>query len=207
MSAPHRPDADPAGADRTPVEPSTCARVARRLGELEKAHAVTPPHDQMADLRAHLGTCRPCAARLGARWRAVEGVFALRTRALPDGLLDDMRSRVLAGLHAHPAVGMSPAFLDAPVSLARWRAFATAAGVLLAVGVGLVATGRLGFRSPEGPQDQDLRDALLPPFTATRAAGEGDDLAQPFLMPGRGVRNYYRRPLGPIGPVSVEHGD
>jgi len=133
----------------------------------------------------------------------LESTCALRSRQVPAGLLDDLRTRVLTQVRSHPGGGMSPAFLDAPASLARWRGLATAASVLLVAGVALVASGRRAL-APERPEtDRVLRDALLPRLDA-RNLEAGDDTLQPVLLPGRGVRDFWRsQRIGPSGGNGV----
>ena len=109
-------------------------------------------------------------ARRVERVRALHG---LQTRPLPDealdGLYDDIRSGVTAGMGA-PWVraGMSGTFLDAPHSLVIWRRTAMAACLLLAVGTGFFFGDAYLPATERGGTGADPRDRLL------RPAGVGD---------------------------------
>ena len=88
---------------------------------------------------------------------------------------------------------MSPAFLDAPRALQRWRQLALAASLLLAVGSGLVMSGRLG-----GPREgsrgagDDPREGLLERFDVRRRADVvSEGLTPVSFYPGRGLPDYW----------------
>jgi len=177
--------------------------VAARLRALEGAVGDRTSAEGADVLRRHVQACAPCQRTFGARVAALASTCALRSRQVPAGLLDDLRTRVLTQVRSHPGGGMSPAFLDAPASLARWRGVAMAASVLLVAGVALVASGRLAL-APERPEtDRVLRDALLPRLDA-RNLQEGDDILQPVLLPGRGVQGFY--PAHLTGPKRQSGG-
>jgi|GEM_PF-6747692 len=191
-----------------------CADIPARLRALERAAGDGASAAGAQEMRRHLQACAPCQHTHGARLTTLEGLCALRSRQVPGKLLEDLRSRVLTqvrrpaadGVHAG---GMSATFLDAPVSLARWRRVALAASVLLAVGVGLVVSGRLSLAPERGVQDRELRDALLPRLDARQGfaagAGNSDDVLQPVLLPGRGMRGYFvGRPALPRDGVARE---
>lgn len=150
-------------------------------------------------LQAHAGACARCRLQHGVELARLEGLCALRGRAVHEGALDGLRERVLAGVAAGTRAGMSEAFLDAPRALARWRMVGVAASVLLVAGAGLMAAGVLGVTPAPTGRERDLRDTLLPPLagpSGVRALPRqaGDDLVQPVLLPGQGVRGFYLPP-------------
>ncbi len=201
-----------------PPSPGSCAELPARLRALERGAGDAASAAAVHELRRHLGACAPCRQAHGARLAALEGLCALRSRQVPGGLLEDLKSRVLTQVRTPTAGrltaghgdagGMSAAFLDAPASLARWRGVALAASVLLAVGAGLLASGRLSLMPARGTQDQDLRDALLPRLEARRepergGASRSDDVLQPVMLPGRGMGGYFvGRPAASPGPAA-----
>jgi hypothetical protein len=197
------PQPDARATDAPEVAPPTCGTVAERLTALERACGDPASAGHAQGLERHLAGCPPCTQRHGARLARLEGLCALRSRDVPAGMLDDLRARVLAGVREGGSGGMSAAFLDAPASLARWRRMAVAAGLLLAVGAGLVVSGRLELRAPAGTHDLDLRDALLPQLATGLKLDHDEDTLQPVLMPGQGVSGFY----GPLeAPLPVGAG-
>lgn len=181
-------------------QPGECEGMASRLAALEHAAGDRASHGALQALRAHLDACPACRDRHAGRVARIEGVCALRARAVPDGALEGLRQRVMAGVASGTHAGMSEAFLDAPQALARWRAVAVAASLLLVTGAGLLASGALDRASTR--PERDLRDTLLPPlarpWTPSAAPQRpGDDLLQPVLMPGQGVRGFYLQPARP----------
>ena len=188
----------------------SCAGFGALLAELERtgggvsgSHASgshASPDAALVRLGSHVVVCFACRTRYRERLGVVRGLCALRVRAVPAGLLDGFCDRVLAetsgprpGLHAG---GMSVAFLDAPRSLSQWRWTAVAASVLVFMGAGLLASGRLAWRdgaSERGPNDGviELRDALLDRFDARRADDAPASVVQPVDLPGRGSSDYW----------------
>jgi hypothetical protein len=201
----------------TPPSPGSCAELPARLRVLERSAGDAASAAMAQELRRHLTGCTPCREAHAARLATLEGLCALRSREVPGGLLEDLKSRVLSQMRAPStsqpgsartdaarldAGGMSAAFLDAPASLARWRGMALAASVLLAVGGGLLASGRLALVPESGAQDRELRDALLARLDARYGRTDGDprldgsgrrddDALQPVMLPGHGMRGYY----------------
>jgi hypothetical protein len=141
-----------------------------------------------------------------------DALWALRRRALPpgavDGLYEEVRRRT-------PPSGapISLAFLDAPRALAVWRTAALAASLVLALGVGAMATGVLtaappgedappaarrprAVRAEEAPL-VDARPGLMIP--AVRPDGDARPRTNPhFFVPRRGPD---------VLPVSGSHWD
>lgn len=202
---------------RTPHVPVRCDELPARLRALEHAAGDGASLAGLQALRAHAAACPACQLAHARALQALEGLCTLRARPVPDGALDGLRERVLAGVAAGASAGMSPAFLDAPVALARWRMVGVAASVLFLAGAGLMAAGVLGVTPAPTGRERDLRDTLLPPLAGpsgvrTGPRASGDDVLQPVLLPGHGVRGYYLQPLRvrggrlPAAPAS-ESGD
>ena len=155
----------------SPSPAPSCAAVGQalhaRLRALRRHDAPPASVPSLGDLAAHLGACPACATRHGRALAEAEALSALHARELPvdslEGFYDGICERapyVAAG------GGMSPAFLDAPRTLLRWRRAAIAASLLLALGTGYALSG--GFAS--GPPDagfrrlHDPREELLPAY-------------------------------------------
>lgn len=197
--------------------PVRCDELPARLRALAQGAGDASSLGTLQALRQHAQDCPSCHLQHARALRDLEGLCALRARPVPEGVLDGLRERVLEGVATGSRAGMSPAFLDAPLALARWRMVGVAASVLVLAGAGLVLTGVLGVAPAPAGRERDLRDTLLPPLagppgvrTAPRAAG--DDLLQPVLLPGQGVRGYYLQPLrvrGGRAPAALanESGD
>ena len=139
--------------------------------------------EALATLEAAAAAEPALAARHRARLERARGLGALSTRRVPTERLDGLYEAVRAGTRDPWArAGMSGAFLDAPQSLVRWRMLATAASLVLAVGIGL-QLGRQDAASPRAPHPlSDPRDELLLRLDAPVAtAGEA---IQPVGLPG-----------------------
>jgi hypothetical protein len=194
------PPTDPAPS-LDPVMP--CSAVSGELRALGSAVGDSRSRTRLDALHAHAARCAECRSRHGAALARLAGVCALRSRALAG-----LSTEVLARIRSGPAAGgMSPAFLDAPHSLAVWRRVAVAASLLVAVGAGLWATGRMGWRDgPGGTRDPEVRDAresLLLRWNAPRRGGGDaafdleDASVTPVVFPARGQRDFWLAPARP----------
>lgn len=179
------------------------------VGALARLESATDAPGTLERIQRHAGACARCRLRHGARLARAEGLSALRTRAVPDGLLDGLSDRVLArARNAEAGGGMSRAFLDAPHSLARWRTAASAAGLLVALTGGLLASGRLGWRGDERPTPRDdgwvvLRDVALEPWDAVRSDDTTTERVQPVVLGGRRATSAYWADAADRGHVIV----
>jgi hypothetical protein len=125
---------------------------------------------QVVALKALVAAHPERAKRLARRLDLVFATTALRSREVPDGVLDGLYDDIRAGAvdHRFGRARMSTAFLEAPRSLVAWRRMAVAASVLLAVG-GIW----LGMRDPVSRQsrssplaiEEDPRYGLLEPLS------------------------------------------
>lgn len=163
-----------------------CAEVPACLEQVERPGGDAQALERLEGLERHLAVCAGCQRRHGARVRALRPLCTLRSRALPDGWLDDLGTRVLAGVRTGARHGgMSPAFLDAPASLARWRRVALAASVLVVTGAALLASGRLTLTVGRPSADEgvlDLREVLLERFDARLPSDDIEARPQPRLL-------------------------
>lgn len=193
---------DSSPGHQLPGQPHSCAGFAALLSEVERTSGGASPEAALTALGRHATACFPCRTRHRARLGVVEGFCALRARAVPDGLLDDFSDCVLARTRGVApgtlgAAGMSPAFLDAPRSLATWRWTAVAASLLLTVGGGLWASGRLAWRGAEAPPAAErdgaleLRDALLDRLDARGTDEAPAATVQPVDFLTRGSNDYW----------------
>lgn len=173
---------------------ATCADVPARLDQLERPGDDASALERLSAVERHLATCAGCRRRHALRLQTLRPLVTLRSRALPEGLLDDLGTRVLARVRTGAGHGgMSPAFLDAPASLALWRRVALAASVLVVGGVALLASGRLtlnlGGRAA-GDGTLELRDLLLERFDARLPSDDVEpDRGPPRLLPAS--NNFY----------------
>lgn len=194
-----------------PSDPDVpCSAFGARLAAVECRDAEPGVLERLA---CHAAACGACRARHGARLAQAQGVVALRSRRVPAGLLDGLTDDVLARARSAPrGGGMSRAFLDAPQSLARWRAAAAAAGVLVVVLGGLAASGRIAWReggtaAPVGDGWVALDDVALAPRAGDPwDAAVGDERGSERLLPvalGRRNPHAYWDPAGDRGHVII----
>ncbi len=165
-------------------------------------------------LRTHLQACPACAARHGRRLAALEARQALAGRELPvdafEGFFEAIHERVP---FTAPGGGMSATFLDAPRALRIWRSAAVAASLILALGVGYVATGGLGAAGDDGAASvrrlHDPRDQLLPSFddgsSTAWPASQAGFLLRPMHAPVTRGHEAFFEPATPE-PIFVEGG-
>jgi hypothetical protein len=121
-------------------------------------------------------------------------IEALKSREVPPGVLDGLCAAVQARLASVPPGGaLSLAFLDTPKALRRWRTAALAASLVVAGGVGLLASGKL--RVEEGsPREVPLIDARGVLLEDMEAPDVG-----PIAPRGNGVRVGTRWPAHQAG--------
>jgi hypothetical protein len=136
----------------------------------------------------------------------MEAFCCLRGRSVPSGLLDGVADAVESHAPFVPVGGgMSLAFLDTPRSLRLWRTTAVAAGLLLAVGVGLVASGHVGTapRRPSPVPLNDARGALLEDLdVAARPRALTSGAVQPASWPAhRSGQLFFWMPRPPREPA------
>ena len=189
-----------------PTVPPACLEWRRRLAEAESALASSRGPEagavEVATLRAHAETCPACRSGGGSRLSELEARRALRSRSVPDGVLEGFYESLEAEARMAPlGGGMSLAFLDAPRSLRMWRTVALGTGLLLALGIAWATLHGVGPR-PAGDRplhEPDARATLLPAWEEGDRRPDQQGLRsrplQGWDAPTRAVDGFYlRRP-------------
>ena len=192
--------------------PSTpaCRACRDRLAQAESSSVADPGADrvQLADLqvvRSHLATCTTCAKSLGGRLGDLESRLALRSRSVPDGMLDGFYERIEAEARMAPlGGGMSLAFLDAPRSLRVWRSLALTTASLLVLGVVWVAS-RDASPPPVAGHPLRIDRSLTAPWSPQdQTPAERGTHSRPFHAPGRPAAPGFFRERPATVPASLE---
>lgn len=202
-------------APRLPSAAEACTRCRSRLADAEAALAGSPagehPAVELEPIRQHLHACPACAKQLASRLGRLESRVAIRSRSVPDGLLDGFYDRLDTEARMAPlGGGMSLAFLDAPRSLRIWRTTALAAGLLLATSVAWMATRPTVDAStatrPIRTDATDARDGLLPAWgDYAESRRDRPPSSRPRLQweaPSRSAPGFFRSSPAPV-PASV----